>query len=111
MIRRRVGRNVQRLRNLTGLSQEELAEKAGNSGKHIGDIERGTANVGIDVLIALADYFAVPVASFFGPDPRRGTAIVAERDLDAMRSLGVTAARIDRARAAARARKPRNDAY
>ena len=95
-VRRRVGRNVQRLRILHGLSQEGLAEKAGNSGKHIGEIERGTANVGIDVLIAIADFFSVPVASLFGPDPRRGTAMVTEREVDAMRTLGAAAGRLDR---------------
>ena len=95
-VRRRVGRNIQRLRTLRGLSQEGLAEKAGNTGKHIGDIERGTANVGIDVLVAIADFFSVPVASLFGPDPRRGTVMVTERELDAMRTLGAAAARLDR---------------
>lgn len=96
-IRRRVGRNVQRLRNLHDLSQDQLAEKAGNTGKHIGDIERGTANVGIDVLIAIADFFSVPVGSLFGPDPRRGTMMVTEREVEAMRTLGAAAARLDRA--------------
>ena len=39
-VRERVGRNVKRLRLRLGWSQDELAERVGNTGKHIGQIER-----------------------------------------------------------------------
>jgi transcriptional regulator with XRE-family HTH domain len=64
-IRTRVGGVVRRLRLLRGLSQERLAELAGNSWKHVGQIERGQVNVGLDVLGRIAHALAVDVADLF----------------------------------------------
>jgi transcriptional regulator with XRE-family HTH domain len=66
----RVGRAVQRLRLLRDLSQETLAERANNSEKHVGQIERGEVNVGLDVLSRLAAALDVDVADFFPPAAR-----------------------------------------
>lgn len=64
-MRLRVGRNIRRLRQLRGLSQEGLAELAGNSWKNMGQIERGQSNVGIDVLSRVAAALSVDIADLF----------------------------------------------
>jgi transcriptional regulator with XRE-family HTH domain len=61
-VRRSVAKRVKQLRLLRGWSQEQLAERVGNSAKHISLIERGQANVTIDALAAIAAEFAVDVA-------------------------------------------------
>ncbi len=45
-----LGRNVNRLRQERGLTQEQLAEKVTVDRTYIQRIEKGTANPGIDVL-------------------------------------------------------------
>ena len=69
--RRRVGGNVRRLRLLRGFTQARLAELAGNSDKHVGQVERGEVNVGLDVLTRLASALAVDLADLLGQPPRR----------------------------------------
>ncbi len=69
--RARVGRNVRRLRRARGLSQERLAELAGNTAKHIGQIERAEVNVGLDVLTRIAAALSIDLADLFAPLPRR----------------------------------------
>jgi transcriptional regulator with XRE-family HTH domain len=64
-IRRRLSENVMYLRSVHRLSQEELAERVGNTNKHIGEIERGTTNVRLDILISLAQALSVDVADLF----------------------------------------------
>lgn len=64
-IRERVGRNVKRLREARGWSQATLAELVGNNEKHIGQIERGQVNTGINTLAAIAYRFAVNVTELF----------------------------------------------
>jgi transcriptional regulator with XRE-family HTH domain len=64
-VRLRVGRKVKRLRLLRGWSQEELAERVGNTDKHISLVERGKVNVGIDVLISVASELAVDIVELF----------------------------------------------
>ena len=66
-IRLRVGRAIRRLRLARGFSQERLAELAGSSGKHIGAIERGQANVGLDALARIAGALSVDAAVLFAP--------------------------------------------
>jgi transcriptional regulator with XRE-family HTH domain len=61
-VRRRVGRKIKRLRNLREWSQEQLAERAGHSTKHIGEVERGAINVTLDVLISIAVSLSVDLA-------------------------------------------------
>jgi transcriptional regulator with XRE-family HTH domain len=48
------GRNVARLRNEAGLSQDKLAEKADLDRTYLSGIERGVRNPGIKVAIRLA---------------------------------------------------------
>lgn len=70
-VRLRVGKQVQRLRTSRGFSQERLAELVGNTGKHIGQVERGEVNVGIDILTRIARALSVDPGDLFVPFPRR----------------------------------------
>ena len=67
-VRERVGRNVKRLRDREGWSQDQLAEKVGNTWRHISQIERGQANVGLDILTKIAKATAVDVSDIFFND-------------------------------------------
>jgi transcriptional regulator with XRE-family HTH domain len=83
-IRRRVGSTIRRLRMERALTQEGLAERVGNSWKHVGQIERGEVNVGLDVLARIAGALSVNIAELF-PEPRgrrrvRGSAYLTTGD-------------------------------
>jgi transcriptional regulator with XRE-family HTH domain len=70
-VRLRVARHVRRLRRVRGLSQEGLAELVGNTWKHIGQVERGEVNVGLDILAGIARALSVDVVDLVAPFPRR----------------------------------------
>jgi transcriptional regulator with XRE-family HTH domain len=68
------GRRVRELRDRLGLSQEELAERAGLHRNYIGGIERGERNVAILNVVKLAAALELSVAELFAPfnfRPRR----------------------------------------
>ena len=52
--RRRMGDRIRQLRTEKGVSQTELAEKAGLAQPHIVRIEQGRYSVGLDTLQAIA---------------------------------------------------------
>lgn len=54
-----VSRNVRRLRQERGLSQEELASRADISNRYLGDIERGQHSCTVTVLGRIADGLGV----------------------------------------------------
>lgn len=58
-IRKRLGRNLRRLREEKGWSQETYAEEAGIHRTYVSDIERGARNPTILVLEKLAAPFGV----------------------------------------------------
>jgi len=64
-VRLRLAQRVKELRLQRGWSQEQLAERAGNTEKHISQVERGKTNVGIDVLASIASGLAVDVVDLF----------------------------------------------
>lgn len=58
-IRKRLGRNVRRLRLDKGLSQEDYAFEAGIHRTYVSDIERGTRNPTATVIEKLAKPFGI----------------------------------------------------
>lgn len=65
-----IGWNLRRLRVAQGLSQERLALAAGIDRAYVGRVERGSENVTVDTLAAMARVLAVPVADLFvAPEP------------------------------------------
>ena len=103
-VQKRVGKNIQRLRLLRGLSQEELAERAGRSGKHLGQIERGRVDAGVNVLSSIAEALSVTVGDLFLEARRRAPAsqvfLITNRELDQIEQP------IRRVRASRAPRKP-----
>ena len=56
------GRNVSRIRNERGLSQDKLAEKADLDRTFVSGIERGVRNPGIKTVLQIARALGVSVA-------------------------------------------------
>lgn len=63
--RQLIGWNMRRLRVARGLSQERLALETGIDRSYVGRIERGSENVTVAALEAIATVLAVPVADLF----------------------------------------------
>jgi transcriptional regulator with XRE-family HTH domain len=80
-IRLRIGRNMRRLREMRQLTQVQLAEMVGtNNDRHMGQIERGEANVGLDYLAKIADSLSADIADLFfndQPSPEQPPGVVA----------------------------------
>jgi len=70
----RVGRRVAELRHERGLSQEDLAHRAGLSRTYVGAIETGAKQPTLRTLSLLADKLDVFVAEFFLPTHTTGSA-------------------------------------
>ena len=51
-----------------GISQEELAVRAGLHRTYVSDIERGNRNIAITNVVRLADALELPVADVFSAD-------------------------------------------
>ena len=60
-----LGKRIRTLRRINDLSQEELAEKANMSGKYVGEIERGQANITIDILGKISTALDVEISELF----------------------------------------------
>lgn len=65
----RLGRNVREQRNRLGLSQEELAFRAGMKRSYLSDLERGTRNPTVRALERLAEALAVEPAELLKSPP------------------------------------------
>lgn len=62
--------NVRRIRNEIGISQEELAERAGVHRTYVGMLERGEKNVTIYNIERIADAFSVEASTLLeSPTP------------------------------------------
>lgn len=61
------GRNVRRLREEAGLSQEQLAFEAGMKRGYLSDLERGVRNPTIRALARLATALSVDPQSLLAP--------------------------------------------
>ena len=105
-VRQRVAESVKQLRTARGWSQDELAERAGKSGKSISLIETCKVSPTVDALASIASGFGVDVADLFG-DPASTTAaslcLIARKDLDRIQRIVTQAKR----RRAARGRRPK----
>lgn len=65
--------NLRRLRHANGMTQEELAERAGLSARYIGGIERADVSASVTVLGRIADALdveAVELVRITAPDGR-----------------------------------------
>ncbi len=60
-----LGRRIRDLRKPIGLSQEELAHRAGLHRTYVGSVERGERNVSLDNIYALADALDCHVRDLF----------------------------------------------
>lgn len=56
----RFGEGIRAQRDRLGLSQEELAHRAGLHRTYIGGVERGERNLGLENLVRIADALGVP---------------------------------------------------
>ncbi len=65
-LRRRIGRNVEMIRHLRGMSCAELGVRIGWSEKAVSAIEAGTSQLTIDDLARLATALDVEVALLMG---------------------------------------------
>ncbi len=61
-VRKKLGSKVQRLRHDQGLSQEELADRAGLHRTYVSGVERGVRNPTLTVIERLARALGVTVA-------------------------------------------------
>ena len=64
-IRQRLGRNVRRLREEKGWSQEDYADRAGIHRTYVSDIERGKRNPTVTVVERLAKPLEVATGQLF----------------------------------------------
>ena len=65
-----IGPNLKKYRQVTGLSQEKVAAKLQLRGldisrEMISQMELGTYNIRVSVLLALAELYNIPIQSFF----------------------------------------------
>jgi len=67
-VRRRVALKVRGLRGAQGISQEELAERAGLHRTYISGVERAVRNPTLTVLDKLAAGLGVPLAQLVAED-------------------------------------------
>jgi transcriptional regulator with XRE-family HTH domain len=63
--RKRLGRRLQRLRRLRGLTQEQLAERIDINPKYLSSVERGEENPTLDLLLRLGEGLQVELPELF----------------------------------------------
>ncbi|AII58864.1 DNA-binding protein [Dehalococcoides mccartyi CG4] len=64
-IEQRFGERIRDLRKKAGVSQEELADRAGVHRTYLGGIERGERNPSLKNIYAIARALKVPVSDLF----------------------------------------------
>ena len=64
--RKELGKRIREIRQLKGLTQEELGEKANLSYKYVGELERGKVNVSFDSLVRISRALDIRIGALFG---------------------------------------------
>lgn len=64
-VRVRFGRAVRKRRAELGISQEELAARAGLHRTYVADVERGTRNISLENIIKLATALSISPSALF----------------------------------------------
>jgi transcriptional regulator with XRE-family HTH domain len=64
-LRKRFGNRIRQLRELIGLTQEQLASKVLMDYKYLGSVERGERNITIDNIQRIAEAFGVEAYQLF----------------------------------------------
>lgn len=63
-INQKIGKRIKMYREQKDLTQEQVAEKAGISSKHLSRLEKGHHNPHFDMIIAIANALNVPTDAF-----------------------------------------------
>jgi XRE family transcriptional regulator, regulator of sulfur utilization len=77
-VRKFLGQRLRALRKQHGLSQERLGERAGLSGKFIGEVERGEKSISIDSLYHVSVALDVPLRELTDVRAERPAAMSSE---------------------------------
>lgn len=56
-----ISKNIRHLRDLKGISQEQLADELGITRSNLGSKEEGRSQPNLELLVGLSDYFNIPV--------------------------------------------------
>src|SRR5256885_11821638 len=72
-VRKFLGQRLRALRKQHGLSQERLGDRAGLSGKFIGEVERGEKSISIDSLYHVAVALDIPLRELTDVRDRKST--------------------------------------
>jgi len=95
--RLRVGTTVRQLRKQRAWTQEQLAERVGSNPRHVGQIERGEVNVGIDKLTRIALALSVDLADLFPPASSDHAVTLNRRDFNQLHEAFLLFERLKRA--------------
>ena len=60
-----IGKNVRKYREMANISQEKLSDILEANPKFVGHVERFERYISLKKLVQIAEYFKVPVKSFF----------------------------------------------
>ncbi|TRD03778.1 helix-turn-helix transcriptional regulator [Mesorhizobium sp. WSM4303] len=72
-MRKLVGENFARLRAASGLTQEQVAERANLTQQYLSDLERGKRNPTIETLYAIASALGVSHLDLVTPAEQKGS--------------------------------------
>ena len=70
-VNKQVGARIRTLRTGRGLTLQQLAELAGMSEKHLGKVERATANASIKCIEEVARALGIPMSDILDADHER----------------------------------------